>query len=1491
MKRNKKIRLQRILAVCMAWLLIFNLVPVSVLQTFAVSESEDENNAEKRIIFEETQMTFILGESDTVAAQVAQKVNADDDGSVSYAASFQEDVEVTLEDVGLSMNDTTGELKVVDYGKLADTLEAQTEKKISVCITATKAEGTNGDEESPIVYEQDSASYTVTVQFGEMPEKTYKLEDPDGNALNAPNGNDSWYKTAVVVLSDNENYEIAKSVTDEFKEKVIFEDQGVAVRKIYLRNKETGALTEPLNVNVEKIDSEAPSQLEITYAEATKTEKILEKLLWFYSAEVKITLKGYDAQSGIDTFTWSMENQDGQSIKNGTVQASATEEAGIYTATFKVSAEEASQLRGSLSIYATDKAGLQSTTKKDNEKEIVVDKTQPVITFEVKTPDLEANVNEGQVVQLHIKSLFFEPEGISVTVKEQASATSKLTKYLREEAEWTKQTDTSGYSVYTVNLEKWLSEELGDGNYNLTIEYTDKAGNQALNCETGDFIVDYTKPDTTDMEITFDTPIVKKIISKLTFGFYNPTVTVTLKAKDDLSGIDHFTLYYDKQDGASDKNVLNQTWQDITAVKAVDSDMYTASVQLPKEISEQLQETDVQLRGFFSFTATDGFGNTSDKKTGENEVIVIDSIAPEMTMEYPEGIRSQTFEGKTSYYYNNDFTVTFVVEEANFFDEDFYVQMSDDGGEHFGTIALEWKKAKDDKYVSTYTIQAKSDHSNDGTYIFKLIYDVKSSEEIKSDEIKNSAFEAKTFLSNRIVIDTVQPKLSVSYVNKDIQMTLKDIDGNARDYLDSEQTANITIIEPNFNSADVKMTITAKDASGKSMDTSKLVQKSAWTTNGNEHLLTLTYSGEANYTFDVEYVDLAGNSIVNYAPDYFTVDKTAPTDLTVNYSTSVLDTILSGISFGFYQSKVTVTISATDSISGVHNFAYHYLKAAGASSVNVESIEQLIPETALTYSNGRATATAQFELPKAALEQKNQVNGALSFEAIDRSKNESKTFTDQKRIVVDNITPTASVQYSSPVQTSGGTAYYDGTIQATIVLNEANFYAEDVVVSINKDGSTYTVTPTWSSNGTDTHTGTFSLSGDGDYSVTINYKDKSNNTMATYTSEQLTIDTQISEPTITVNGEDANGKAFKEDVIPTVNFEDTNYESYEIKLVRTRYDAQNEDVTEAFIGSQVSITGQGGTGSFDTFTKTPEVDGIYTLTVSMTDKAGHSSESSVTFTVNRFGSVYMYEDYLKDLVKDGGSYIQKIDEDLVLTEYNADRLVKDSLNIAISKDGKPLENAKYTTTPEVNDQVAVGSSGWYQYRYTIDKENFVADGIYKISISSKDEAGNTPEIENYENQNILFRVDSTAPEITSISGLENHIINAQEVTVKYNVYDTIGLDSVKVYVNEKEVDNIHDFTDDMNNYEGSFVLKEEDSVQNIRLVVQDKAGNTTDTSNEIFKQECAYTFNAQVTVSTNPFVRTMAWLQQHIFIIAVIIVCMGAAIGGIVHVIRRRKNK
>jgi len=93
---------------------------------------------------------------------------------------------------------------------------------------------------------------------------------------------------------------------------------------------------------------------------------------------------------------------------------------------------------------------------------------------------------------------------------------------------------------------------------------------------------------------------------------------------------------------------------------------------------------------------------------------------------------------------------------------------------------------------------------------------------------------------------------------------------------------------------------------------------------------------------------------------------------------------------------------------GVHKFDYSYLTAAGVSSVNAQLLNQAIDEADIKYSNGGKTASMTFEIPKMVLGSDNQFNGTVEFDVIDRSGNIVEQ-SESKRIVVDNIAPTATV--------------------------------------------------------------------------------------------------------------------------------------------------------------------------------------------------------------------------------------------------------------------------------------------------------------------------------------------------------------------------------------------------------------------------------------------------------------------------------------------------
>lgn len=845
----------------------------------------------------------------------------------------------------------------------------------------------------------------------------------------------------------------------------------------------------------------------------------------------------------------------------------------------------------------------------------------------------------------------------------------------------------------------------------------------------------------------------------------------------------------------------------------------------------------------------------------------IDTTSPEISIEKYQEASLTEVEPSIRYYTDSAF-VTFRITEEQF--NEVIVSVTKDGvviNNYEDYTVIEEKD--EDENIIAYLLTVNL--SGDGVYSIAVNH-----KDLAGNTLENAV------QTSTLVLDTVAPTVDVKYNEKDFYTNW-----NQYYFNENVETVTISVTDKNFDKDDKEAfmeLISIKDINGKPLLTDENSKTyytvSDWTVNGDVYTKTISFIGDGNYTFNLECKDKLGHTSKYQSEEdmVYTIDKEIPTDLSISYEDPTwLDNLLNKITFGFWKNDVTVTLSATDLIAGVESFSYRYVNAEGVSSVNKGSEYITVDSNNIVYDeNDASNASLTFKINA-------QFNGLVDFKVVDKAGNET-TLNDEHRVVVDNIAPNAKVEFNKPVNTDGNISYYDGNINTTITINEANFFAGDVVVSVTKDGQDYPVTPKWTDNSVDVHVGTFTLTQDGDYVITVSYTDKSKNEMKTYTSNQLTIDTNITEPVITVNGQESNGVAFKEEVNPLVVFDDKNFADYEVTLTRTNYGNKNVNVTNLFVNGMASGK-TGGTVTFKEIEKKPENDGIYTLTARMTDKSGHTSYKTVTFTVNRFGSVYEYNDYLVSLIENGGAFVQDVNGDLVITEYNATKLVGGSLVIEITRDGKPISNPVYTVNPEINTSVKPGNSGWYQYQYTISKDNFKADGVYKISISSKDAVGNTPEINTFKDKNILFRVDTAIPEITSIVNLEKDIINANEVEVKYNVFDSIGLKSIKILVNGEVVSTITDFSADLNEYNGTFTLTESNSAQHVQIVVEDLAGNIVDTDAETFT--CEYVFNKDVTVSTNLFVRFYA--NKPLFFGS--LVGLAAAAYGIFVIIGKRKKE
>lgn len=488
----------------------------------------------------------------------------------------------------------------------------------------------------------------------------------------------------------------------------------------------------------------------------------------------------------------------------------------------------------------------------------------------------------------------------------------------------------------------------------------------------------------------------------------------------------------------------------------------------------------------------------------------------------------------------------------------------------------------------------------------------------------------------------------------------------------------------------------------------------------------------------------------------------------------------------------------------------------------------------------------------------------------------------QTEFTIDQTQPLISVSYNN--NTAANAKYFDANRTATIVINEHNFDVSRVRFTQTSgiNGTTFnSPAASWSHSG-DIHTATIVYDRDGDYTFDVAVTDMAGNESPdadygnTVAGKDFTIDTTwdgIVKVEGVNNGEvlGMNNGEIDPDAEIRITFDDINFYDYRIILSRSRVmmDKNNiavpaietdRDVTSLFVKNATGSANTSETITIARLTEDVSNDGLYELRIEAKDMAGNAYDTAanaIVFSVNRFGSVYTFNNTLVDLAKDGGAYTQSVSDRIIITEYNPNAL--SSANVEITRDVSPISDIKLAR-PVLSTESHTSEKSWYEYAYEIETSNFNADGVYKVSVSSKDNATHNSETLTYDALSVEFRVDTTAPEITNITGLDEAIVNAESKDVSFSLFDAIGLKKASVYVNGSEVETFDSF-EDLINFTGSFVIAE-GANQKVRFVIEDMAGNILDTDEKdadgkyLFNP--SFGFERNVTISTNFFVRYYA---------------------------------
>jgi hypothetical protein len=216
------------------------------------------------------------------------------------------------------------------------------------------------------------------------------------------------------------------------------------------------------------------------------------------------------------------------------------------------------------------------------------------------------------------------------------------------------------------------------------------------------------------------------------------------------------------------------------------------------------------------------------------------------------------------------------------------------------------------------------------------------------------------------------------------------------------------------------------------------------------------------------------------------------------------------------------------------------------------------------------------------------------------------------------------------------------------------------------------------------------------------------------------------------------------------------------------------------------------------------------------DLAGNEAIQTLVFSVNRFGPVFVLGEGTKAM---NNEYYVNDPQDVVVTEINVDDLVE--RNISVTRDGAIRQlnsETDYLVSRQGDDTT------WKTFTYNVNKTNFAKDGVYSVTLYTKDRATNEMDNKSRDAE-IEFAVDRTAPSIVVADIEDKGVYREKSHSFNVDVTDNMGLVSFTVYSNGKEIGNFTGKELAVDDNVETITINESNELQNITLIAKDVAGN------------------------------------------------------------------
>lgn len=603
------------------------------------------------------------------------------------------------------------------------------------------------------------------------------------------------------------------------------------------------------------IDNTAP-QIQVTYQDKTNADAA-SGYFKARTATVVITERShhFDADAATKGIVITAMDAKGKAVENAytisswkTVENRKNPDAATHTAVITYQKDANYTVSVSYKDLAGNKNAAVNTNGQKSPYKFTVDKTAP--TGSVQAVSEEGRTAEWSGLRAVLTYGFCSKQEITIScTKEDLTSPIKSVDYYIEKVENIAQKTTNGAKPLTrkeldqiTGWQSFRELKLTDNVQGVVyVRIRDKAGNYTY-LSTDGLMIDKQNP-----LVEYIAPEVSVNPEKPVNGIYRDDVKADLSISDPVIGGTCSGL------GRISYQIYNRAVNAEQPTQSGDLYVQDASKQTAEGLLRKWRGSvtvDSTLNNsndvLIVITVWDNAGNSVQAE----QTIRIDKTAPKIQVRYDNN------QAVNNTYFGGDRHAYVSITERNF--DLSAVQLSITNTNGVLPEISDWSRQDGSGNQDDTVWTASITYQADGDYTFGIRYT-----DMAGNMAEGTEYAEGTVAPEAFTIDKTAPEVSVSYDNRNTR------NGN---YYNAARTATITVMEHNFNAdlVDIRVTATRDGAEAARPSVS------SWQQDGERHTATITYSGDALYTFRVAVRDMAGNEAERYPEESFYIDTTAP---------------------------------------------------------------------------------------------------------------------------------------------------------------------------------------------------------------------------------------------------------------------------------------------------------------------------------------------------------------------------------------------------------------------------------------------------------------------------------------------------------------------------------------------------------------------------------------------------------------------------------------